>query len=452
LLQPCHVDNVQGEAKCGKYEVYENRAAQKGRKISLNIVVVPSTSTKPASDPLFVLAGGPGQGAAGYAEGAGFGFLAKTRGERDLVFIDQRGTGNSNGLNCDLADDPADLQSFFGEIYPLEKLRQCRKKLEQIADLTQYTTPIAMDDLDEVRAALGYDKINLDGGSYGTFAAQIYLRQHPEHVRAVLLEGVASVGSKLPLFFAKGAQHALDRLFEDCAADAACHKAFPNFQKEFASVLERFDHGPITVELTNPSTGQKQSVTILRGNFVERLRLMLYTPQGANQIPALTHKAFENNYVPFATAAIRNNVGNSLARGMYFTITCSEYVPFITEQEILQETKGTFLGEYRVRAHIQACKEWPRAKIEPSYLNPVKSDLPVLMLSGDIDAATPYWLGESAVKYLPNGRQVLIRNAGHAFGNSCLQNIAAEFIEKGSAQKTDATCIKDIQRPPFRTE
>ena len=178
--------------------------------------------------------GGPGAPATELVELAHGGILEPVRQDHDLVFVDQRGTGGSNPLTCDVADDAKDLTSFFGDILPPDKVRACREKLQEQADLRLYTTPIAMDDLDEVRAALGYDKIDLVGLSYGTIASQVYMRQHPEHVRAAFLVGVATPNIKQPLLFPRSAQHAMDLLFTDCTADETCHSAFPHLRKSLA--------------------------------------------------------------------------------------------------------------------------------------------------------------------------------------------------------------------------
>jgi len=450
-LHPCKVGTTL-EARCGTFEVFEDRTTRTGRKININVVVVPSTSAHPNADPLFFFSGGPGQAATSAAGAAGFGFFARIRKERDLVFIDQRGTGHSNPLNCDRFDDVKNLRAYFGELYPLDKIRECREKLEKIADLKLYTTSIAEDDVDEIREALGYDKINILGESYGTQAAQVYLRQHPDHVRAVLLEGVARLDTKIPLQFARGAQEALDRLFEDCAADHDCRSAFPNLKQEFAEILSRFKNGALSFEMTNPATEQKEPVRMLRGNFAVRLLSLLYSPASAARVPFLIHRAFQNDYEPFALAAIRANTGGSIARGMYLSVTCAESIPFITERDIEKASKGTFVGDYRTRSHIAGCREWPRASVSPKFLDPIDSAVPVLMISGTIDPATPYWLGQSAVKHLPNGRQVLVNNTGHAFGHPCLQSIAAEFIERGSAKEINASCTDNIKRPRFLTD
>src|ERR1043166_4228213 len=225
-LHPCQLPGIQGDVRCGTYEVFEDRAAKSGRTIKLKIVVLKSLGSKSAPDAIFPLHGGPGAPATGLVEMAKD-MLKPVRQDHDLVFVDQRGTGESNPLICDIADDSHDLASFFGGVLPADKVRACREKLQEHADLRLYTTPIAMDDLDDVRAALGYNKIDLVGLSYGTLASQVYMRQHPEHVRSVFLVGVATPNMKQPLLFPRSAQHAMDLLFVDCTADETCHSAFP---------------------------------------------------------------------------------------------------------------------------------------------------------------------------------------------------------------------------------
>ena len=205
-LKPCQVPDLKGEAKCGTFEVFENRATRTGRKINLNILVLPATGPKRAPDPLFYFAGGPGSAATEDAPGVAP-MLAAIREHRDLVFVDQRGTGKSNPLNCQLVDS-ADPQSYLGSFYPLEATKKCRAELEKRADLTLYTTNIAVDDIDDVRAALGYDQINLYGGSYGTRASMVYMRRHPQHVRAAVLHGISPTNQFMPLHFPQDTPHA----------------------------------------------------------------------------------------------------------------------------------------------------------------------------------------------------------------------------------------------------
>jgi pimeloyl-ACP methyl ester carboxylesterase len=451
-FEACDVPNVPGGGRCATYEVYENRAAGKGRKIGLHILVLPALSKTPAPDPVFWLHGGPGAAASDTASAAKGGFLEGLRAEHDLVFVDQRGTGRSHPLSCDVGDDSTDLAGYFGKLLPPELVRACRQLLEKDADLALYTTSIAMDDLDDVRAALGYETIDIVAASYGSIAAQAYIRQHGDRVRAAFLTGVATPGIKQPLPFARGAQEALDLLYRDCDADAACRKAFPKLEQEFDAVLARFDRGALDVRMIDPVNGKEKSVKLERESYVERLRLMLYTTTFASFVPCIVHSAFQGDWVPFESVAIAYNPGSILSRGMYMTITCSEGVPFITEAEIREQARGTFVGERRVRAHQEACREWVRGNVPASFTEPVRSSVPLLMFSGEADGSTPQWLGEGAVKYLANGRQIEVKHYGHQVDSPCMWKVLDQFIRTASVRDLDTSCVADIHRPPFATE
>ncbi|HEY0546397.1 MAG TPA: alpha/beta hydrolase [Pyrinomonadaceae bacterium] len=448
-LEPCKLPKLIEDARCARYEVYEDRAAGRGRKISLNILILPATGAKPAADPVFFLAGGPGQGAVSVVNSAGD-FLPEIRREREIIFIDQRGTGASNLLDCKLRDKN-DMRSYFGNPYNPEAVRACRAELEKNANLTLYTTPIAMDDLDEVRDAMGYERINLYGGSYGTNAALVYLRQHGERVRSVVLKGVAPTDYKLPLYFAKGTQHALDRLMDDCAADAVCYKTFPKLKEEFVAVLSRLDKTPASFEAVNPLTGQTQQLTMSRASFADNLRVMLYVPDLTSLLPLIIHSAYENDYTPFATYAflVVRQIDMQIARGMQLSVLCSEHIPFITDADISRETKGTYYGEAHIQDYRNACALWPSVKAPDSFREPVKSNVPVLMVSGDVDPVTPPAYGAAAARTLPNSRQIIIRNGTHLTASDCIDNLVAEFISKGTAAGLDPSCADAIKRPPF---
>ncbi len=452
-LEPCNLPNLRQDARCAKYEVFEDRAAKSGRKIALNLVVLPATGDKPASDPVFFLAGGPGQGAASLVAGAGD-FLPSISREREIVFVDQRGTGESNILDCTLRGDRNDMHSYFNEAYTADAVRACRATLEKKANLALYTTPIAMDDLNEVRDALGYERINLYGGSYGTNAALVYLRQHPDRVRSVVLKGVAPTDYKLPLAFAKGVQHALDRLMDDCAADATCHKTFPKLKEEFLSVLTRLDKTPASFEAVNPVTGEAQQLIMSRANFMENLRVMLYVPELTALLPLIIHSAYESDYIPFATYAFAlvRGIDTQIARGMQLSVLCSEHIPFITDADLARETKGTYYGDAHTLDLRRACTEWPSVKAPASFLEPVKSNVPVLMVSGDVDPVTPPAYAAAAARSLPNSRQIVIHNGTHLTASDCIDNLVAQFLSKGTAATLDTSCADAIKRPPFTFE
>lgn len=449
-LEPCNLPKLTKEARCGKYEVFEDRSAARGRKIALNILILPASGENVQPDPLFFLAGGPGQGAVKVVTEAGD-FLSGVRRERDIVFIDQRGTGESNPLNCNLIKDRNDMRSYFAVPSQVDAVRQCRNELEKIANLALYTTSIAMDDLDELRGALGYEDINLYGGSYGTNAALVYIRQHGDHVRSAVLKGVAPTDYKMPLYFAKGVQNATDRVFEDCAADEKCSKTFPKLKSEFADVLARLDKGPITVDVVNLVTNKPQQVSMSRASFAESLRILLYVPELTSMLPLIIHQAYEGDFAPFAAYAfvLIRQIEPQLASGMGFSVTCSEHVPFITEADITREVTGTYYGEAKVRGAQKTCQEWPSIKAPSSFINPVKSDLPILLISGDIDPVTPSWVAAGAAKLMPNALHVRIHDGTHLTESPCISNMIAKFVSNGSTKGLDASCVNEIKRPSF---
>ena len=450
VLERCRTPPPAPDVRCGALDVFEDRAARTGRTIPLNVVVLPALTERPAPDPIFVLAGGPGLGAASGIDGGVIDFFRPMRAGRDVVFVDQRGTGASHRLPCRLAADVG-AQAAFGDLLPPERIRACRETLEKIADLRLYTTPIAMDDLDDVRAALGYAQVNLYGVSYGTLAALQYLRRHPSRVRSLALSGVATPAQKLPLQFAAGAQAALDHLIADCAADEACRRAYPDLAADVAAALAQFAGGPVTFDFSAADGRAAEPVTMSRPVFAERLRLMLYNVRAAGRVPHVLHRAAGGDWIPFARATSPPLTGASpsLALGMYFSVTCSESVPTLTEDEVVRGSRGSFVGEDRTRVHMRACREWPRGDIPAEYYAPVKSRAPVLMLSGELDPATPARYATEAARTLPNARQVLIRGVAHDYFHDCLRDLVAEFFARGSARDLDTRCVETLRRPPF---
>lgn len=451
-LRPCERSGI--AARCGTVEVFENREKNFGRKIGLNVVVVPALGPARAPDAVFWLEGGPGAAATLAIGPVAQQYFRGIRDDHDLVFVDQRGTGESNPLKCDdIGETSANIDAYFGALFPIERIRACRQKLEAVADLTQYTTAIAADDLDDVRAALGYTAIDLAGASYGTLTAQVYMRQHPRQVRAAFLIGTVTPGFRLPLPFAKASENAFERMAADCAADDACQSAFPRLKNEFAAVLARFSAGPLTVQMLDPSTSQPRMVKLERENYVEHLRALLYSTSGARFVPLVVHQAFLNDYTAFQAMATRYNLGGpNTSRGMYFSVTCAESAPFISEADIAAETDGTFLGDRRVRAHLAVCAEWPHGRVDRAFRAPVRSQAPVVMFAGDADGSTPPWFAADAVRSLPNGRVINAPHTGHQIDGPCTWNLMQAFIRNPSVTQLDAACVARAHRPPFATE
>jgi pimeloyl-ACP methyl ester carboxylesterase len=454
-LKPCKVAGVVEELWCGKLSVFENRMSRAGRKIDLNVVVLPALEPGAKDAPLFDLQGGPGiaatAGAQLYATE-----LREYRRHRDVVLVDQRGTGASNPLQCD-EYEPA---KYLGEMYPVGYVRNCRKKLERIADLTQYTTPIAMDDLDDVRAWLGYDRVNLIGLSYGTRAALVYLRQHPQHVRAAVLMGVAPTYAKLPMYHAPTAQRSMLLLLDECAADRACAAAYPRVREELSEVLERLGRQPARVNYLLPVSKREVTVTIRRDVFAEKLRSQMYTPPGQRRLPYVIHAAAQGDFTPFLAMTIHDDDAPSsdptIADGMYLSVTCAEDVPFIDLTEAERISRPTFFGDYRIRQQRRACSLWRRGRVPAGYDQPVVSNAPVLILDGDNDPVTPPAWGEQVASHLPNSKYVLIRHHAHVpvglTNIECLDRVILDFLARASVANLDTSCLDTMLPPPFYVE
>ena len=462
-LKPCTIDNVEGKVLCGTHEVFENRATHKGRKISLKVLVFAATGPNPQPDPFVYIPGGPGSSAtedAPYLAKP----LARIREQRDLLFVDQRGTGGSNPLNCKLFNE-ADPQSFLGYFFPLAEVRKCRAELEPKADLKLYTTSIAMDDLNEVRAALGYKHLNLYGASYGTRAALVYLRQHEPTVRTAILFGVSPTNQLMPRIFPQDTERAFQGVLAECARDADCSKAFPNVQAEAKLVLERLLKGPVEVELTK-ETGPnakdatsapptKFKVRLSRDLVAEAIRYMLYNPAAALRIPLFLHLAAQDNFVPFARAAIdyRGGIVASGSNGMYLSVTCAEDLPWVKADEARQLAENTFLGDYRYRQQSEACALWPRAEIAADYSKPVTSKVPVLIFTGEWDPVTPPANAAAVARHLSKSLNLVIPHGGHGFngleGTDCIDRLQNEFLSKGTTEGLNTDCVKAIKRKPW---
>jgi len=454
-LEPCSLPGLDRPVRCGSLAVLEDRARGRGRTIALNVVVIPARGARRAPDPVFVIAGGPGQGAATppvapYVARE----LAAVNETRDLVLVDQRGTGRSNSLACDLGTGVRAALSG-GPLAPENgfRLAECRRALERRADLRLYTTPLAMDDLDEVRAALGYDRINLFGASYGSRAALVYMRQHPERVRSVVLRAVAPMGYNIPVDGAISAQQALDRLLADCAAEAGCAAAYPRLGDALRDVPARLGAAPVPVQVPDGAAKELVDVRITGDLFAAMVYVVLLSAEYSRQLPFIVHRAHAGDFTPFVRFAVPVSQASYglVSWGMYLSVVCAEDVPRITPER-MAAVKGTFLAA-AVPAIVRACADWPRGALPSGYHDPVASAAPTLLLSGELDPANaPRW-GEEALRYLPNGRHVVLPGTAHGPSfPGCAGALVAQFIDAGSAAALDPGCVQALQalrRPPF---
>jgi len=448
-LHECAIEEGPSGAYCGTLAVPENRATGEGRQIALKIVVAPALRRDAAPDPLFILEGGPGAGAATLA-GSRLGMFRRFRTDRDLVFVDQRGTGDSNRLGCDPTAEELDEVATNDE-RSLARIRACLAALD--ADPRLYTTPIAMDDLDDVRRFLGYDRINLWGGSYGTRAALVYLRQHEARVRSVVLDGVAPQDMRLPLHTARDAQRALDRLLADCAADAACAAAFPTLAADTQALFARLAAGATIVTGVHPRTGRPISLPLTRRDAALVVFRALYIPEVASLLPRVLSEASAGNYqglLALAFMSAPEGDKRDMAIGMHLSVVCAEDIPRITPADRVDADAGGFLGAAMFDAQYAACAFWPKGEVPDSYYAPIASAKPVLILSGADDPVTPPTWGDHVAPHLPNSKHIVVPGAGHiTLTRGCVPSIVERFLRDARVDGLDATCTDALTRPPF---
>jgi pimeloyl-ACP methyl ester carboxylesterase len=444
-LKPCQVGKT-GATLCGVFRVPEDRSKRGGRVLPLKVIVLKAKAQTP-KEPIFFLSGGPGQGATDQAEGFWDSWM---RDDHDIVLMDLRGTGEGTAQDCPPGSED-DLQGYLEPpLHGVERLRACRARLERTADLTRYTTAIAMDDLDALRQAMGYERIDIYGGSYGTRAGLAYIHAYGAHVRLAVMTGLSAMENRSPLYHAAAAQRAFDRVVAQCEAQPACKTAFPHIKADLALVQGRLRAAPAKVAVRHPVTGKEAEVMLDAGSFAEGLRGMLYSSESGRRIPLLLKRATEGDLQPFAQTALRGGylVAHALHTGLLLSVSCPEDVARIRPGDIEKETAGTFLGDRRVADQMAGCAVWPKAAMPAGYYGPFRSDVPALLVSGDLDPVTPpTWVGPFS-RYLPNSLSVVFPGA-HTEANDCLETIVRQFIDRGSPKGIDTSCVAAVKLPPF---
>lgn len=445
VLEDCALTSPSGtqvDARCGTLTVPEDRANPDGRQIGLNIAVIPAIKRSPQPDPLFLLAGGPGQSAVETFP-AMFPLMFQVHEDRDIVLVDQRGTGKSNPLRC---LDPEDESLEDDEV--LAKLKACPESLD--ADLRFYNTEIAMTDLDEVREALGYQAINLYGASYGTRAALTYLRMFPDKVRTMTLDAVVDPGFVLFMDAARDGQASLENFVARCESDQACKTEFPDLRSEFDGLLARLDEtsSAVTITIPHPLTNAPLEVTVTRQLITSMVFNTLYVPDLVATLPLSIHEAYANqNYVPLISQAFLVNAG--LYDGMFYAVACTEDAPLISKDEAEQNSEGSIFGD-RTADFVEVCSEWQKGRVSPAFREPLVSDIPVLIFSGEADPITPPRHAEKVADQLTNELHVAFPDMGHGnLSSRCSVNLFVAFIENASIEGLDPSCADAVTPPPF---
>ena len=439
-------------ARCGTLAVPEDPSSADGRTVELFVARVPSLSSAPRPDPLLLIAGGPGESTVDmYLQLRGA--FEPARRERDVILVDQRGTGRSAaGFSCGV---PEDLSlDATGAAQLGAYIDRCLAELEH--DPRFYTTSVAVQDLDRVRAALGIEQWNVYGVSYGTRVAQHYLRRYPEHTRAVVLDGVVPPDLALGPDIAREAQRALEQIYARCAADDGCHERFANLPTEFRELLARLDAAPVSVPgaRSTDSTGDASAASAT-GQFTAQelralVRLLSYNAATVALLPALLHEAYAGDYAPLAnqmTTTLRR-LPESLSFAMSNSVTCTEDVPFAAAGA-REGLAATYLGTRIVDALDAICARWPRGVLDADFKAPVVSDRPALLLSGSNDPITPPAYAARSAATLAHATQLVGDRQGHGIvAVGCVPRLLRSFLERPE-QALDAACLEAEPPMPF---
>ena len=437
----CHLPGVEEPLRCLTLAVPLDHANPTGKRIGLHVTVAPAFREAGRADPLFVLAGGPGQAGSEVLALVNTAFR-RVRATRDIVFIDQRGTGLSGKLDCETT--PA--QETMTEQQLEAELIACVGRLK--TNFGAYGTGAAAADIDSVRAALGYKQINVWGGSYGTRLGQAYARAYPDKVRSLMLDGVAAPDQVIPAGGRDG-QNALEALFRQCAREAACNTAFPRLRTEFDTLSSRIGGGKVVVEIADPRTSLPVSMPMTSARFFGTVHSILYSPADSRRLPFLIHSAFNGRWEPFMA---RRNVAADLAADgsgamlLHLAVICAEDLPRLTPALRLDDASA-MVAPMLDRLPV-LCKA---VDVAPTpYLAPAMIDTPTLMLSGALDPVTPPRRAEAAGKFMRHAQHLVVDNAGHGISQlGCAPRLLREFIDK-PGQPVGAACLKDIPVPGFQ--
>uniref|UniRef100_UPI004048A90F alpha/beta hydrolase n=1 Tax=Shewanella baltica TaxID=62322 RepID=UPI004048A90F len=438
----CYVEGVSDRLNCGFVTVPENPNKPDGKQIQVHYVVLPAVKNVNHEEALLAIAGGPGQSAIDNA--AGFdAMLSKVRQQRDILLIDQRGTGRSNLLTCDEgAQSPLSFDDDNADT--LAETQKCLAKID--ADVTQYGSLNAIKDFEAVRQHLGYKKLHIYGISYGTRMAQLYMRLYPAHLATVTLDGIVPMQQSV-LEIGASIDRGFDLLFKDCQETAACHAQFPELKAEFDQVAASLAKAPVMENVYDPVTGEKTMLTITRGKFYGSIRMALYQANVRALVPHAIHQAAKHNFQPILGLYSLTIDNAGMAMGMHASVVCGEDMHRITPA-MREQAQHSFMGKTMLEGLEATCEVWKVPAVDDSFSEPISSDIPTLLLSGEIDPATPPSWGELAMEKLTNAKHFVAPYATHGVAyQSCANNLIADLVRSGSVKDLDGECLKkDVRR------
>jgi pimeloyl-ACP methyl ester carboxylesterase len=451
-LEDCRIRAAEGfpgiKARCGTLVRPEDPADPDSPALELHVAVVSALSLEPEPDPFVPIAGGPGQAStrfyAGYA-----GAFEEIRRTRDIVLIDQRGTGKSASMNCDVEEEI--VEGAFSREQTIEDTRRCLAVLPH--DPRYFTTSVAVQDLEALRLALGYTQFNLYGISYGSRVAQHFLRRYPESTRSVIIDGVVPPQIALGPTIAIDAQNALEAIFERCTESEACSERFPTLRDDFDRLRARLIEEPVTVSMAHPVNGALEDITFDDNNMAGALRLLSYSPQSVALIPLLIDEAVNGNFAPLAAQFLMISAGmaEQLSVGMHNAVVCTEDFPYFAGEAVSRVAlAATYIGPVQLDALEAICSVWPKGVLDEDFKTPVATDIPVLLLSGEADPITPPAYADLAAVDLGNALHLTGKRQGHGQApQGCMPQVIGRFVESASFEGLQTDCLNRLFAMPF---
>ena len=453
-LEDCRISIGPGypgtKARCGTLLRPENPADPASPEIQIRVAVVPALNLTPESDPFLPIAGGPGQGSIEFylqVKNA----LESVRRNRDILLIDQRGTGESSRMDCPIDDDALLFETEFTLDDTLEYIGQCLEDLPH--DPRYFTTSVAVTDIEAAREALGYSRLNLYGVSYGSRVAQHFARRYPESTRTVIIDGVVPPQVALGPEIATESQKAVDNILTRCAEDAGCNERFPDIETTFDRVVAELREAPVEVAVPHPNTGRIETVSFGSGQLAGAVRLLIYNPNTIALLPLLIHEAGQGNFVPLASQFMLTAISmrDALALGMHNAVMCTEDVPFLDPTTIdYAAIAASYMGAFQLETLEAMCDIWPAGPIDPEFKMPLDTDIPFLLLSGDADPITPPRYAEMAAVDLKNATHLVGKHQGHGqIVVGCMDRIVADFVASADPASLDTECMARSFVTPF---
>jgi len=431
--------------QCGWMPRAENPDDPGGRTIDIHVARIPARGRVVEPDPLVFFAGGPGQ-AASETWPVVAQSLRKINENRDILLVDQRGTGQSNALKCPQIELDEALALDWDEL--ARTTRECLESLD--GDPRYYTTTIAMHDIDAARAALGYETVNLYGGSYGTRAAQVYLRLFPNRVRSVVLDGVVPQTLALGTEHAAKLDQALYRVLAACDADPDCGDAFPGARDTLHRLAAQLQQEPVSVTVQHPTTGEPYTLSFDREVLASSLRFLAYSPETQAMLPLLIHEAWqEQRFDRLASQMLiaASGLQQSISQGMELSVMCAEDAPQFDAHPAREDT---LMGDTMHKAVGIQCGVWPRGPVPPGFNEPVTADVPVLLLSGELDPVTPPEYAEAVAAHFPRAMHLVAPGQGHIVATrGCMGDLVSRFVADGDFDDLETACMARMEQTPF---